>query len=79
VGSEPRRCEICVRGPLGPTMTQPPARRWPRGETLRTHCLIGPFQNHRAPYGVMHQLEPSGLQLLKIRPPPIGDPGRPTR
>jgi hypothetical protein len=39
--------------------------------------LIGSLADQCALYGVIHQLEALGLQLLEIRCPPGSDPGRP--
>ena len=65
-GREPERYEICVRGPIGPTLMQAfpalvAARRGP--DTL----LTGTLPDQSALYGVIHQLEALGLELLGIR------------
>ena len=68
-GSEPRRYEIRVRGPLGPTMMQ----AFPTLSATRSGqdtLLIGSLPDQSAVYGVIHQLEALGLQLLEIRRPP---------
>ena len=74
-GSEPRRYEIRVGGPIGPTMMEAfptlAATRSGRG-TLLTGSLPDPS----AMYGVISQLEALGLQLLEIRRLPTGDPER---
>ena len=65
-GREPRRYEIRVRGPIGPTMMQafPTLAAASRGhDTL----LCGSLPDQSALYGVIHQLEALGLQLLEIR------------
>ena len=65
-GREPRRYEIRVRGPIGPTMMQafPTLAAASRGhDTL----LRGSLPDQSALYGVTHQLEALGLQLLEIR------------
>ena len=64
--SEPRRYEIRVRGPIGPTMMQafPTLAAASRGhDTL----LRGSLPDPSALYGVIHQLEALGLELLEIR------------
>jgi hypothetical protein len=72
-GSEPRRYEIRVGGPIGPTMMEAfptlAATRSGRG-TL----LTGSLPDQSALYGVIHQLEALGLPLLEIRRLPTGDP-----
>jgi hypothetical protein len=74
-GSEPRRYEIRVQGPLGPTMMQafPTLHATRSGQDT---LLIGSLPDQSALYGVTHQLEALGLQLLEIRRLPIGDPER---
>ncbi|HTX12795.1 MAG TPA: hypothetical protein VME22_29530 [Solirubrobacteraceae bacterium] len=65
-GSDPRRYEIRVRGPIGPRIMQAfPALSASRigQDTL----LTGSLPDHSALYGVIHQLEALGLQLLEIR------------
>ncbi len=65
-GREPRRYEIRVRGPIGPTMMQafPTLAAASCGhDTL----LTGSLPDQSALYGVIHQLEALGLQLLEIR------------
>ncbi len=72
-GTEPRRYEIRVRGPIGPTTMQAfptLAARRSGQDTL----LIGSLPDQSALYGVIHQLETLGLQLLEIRRLPTGDP-----
>jgi hypothetical protein len=54
-GREPRRYEIRVRGPIGPTMMQ----AFPRLAASRSGqdtLLTGALQDECAPYGVIHQL-----------------------
>ena len=75
-GHEPRRYDIRVRGPIGQTMMQAfptlvASRRGP--DTL----LSGALPDQCALYGVIHQLEALGLELLEIRGVPTDDPGRP--
>ena len=65
-GSEPRCYEIRVRGPIGPTMMQ----AFPTLAASRTGqdtLLTGSLADQSALYGVIHQLEALGLQLLEIR------------
>ena len=65
-GTERRYHEIRVRGPIGPTMMQAfPALTATRSgnDTL----LTGSLPDQSALYGVIHQLEALGLQLLEIR------------
>ena len=65
--------EIRVRGPIGPTMIQ----AFPTVTVSRTGqdtLLIGSLVDQSALYGVIHQLEAFGLQLLEIRCPPSSDP-----
>ncbi len=65
-GREPRRYEIRVRGPIGPTMMQAfptLAAASRRQDTL----LTGSLPDQSALYGVIHQLEALGLALLEIR------------
>jgi hypothetical protein len=65
--SQPQRhYEILVRGPVGPTLLQAfgaltPHRRGP--DTL----LSGPLPDQSALYGVLHQLEALGMDLLEVR------------
>jgi hypothetical protein len=68
---EPRRYAICVRGAIGPTLMQAfptlsAARRGP--DTL----LTGSLPDQSALYGLIHQLEALGLELLEIRCLPTG-------
>ena len=65
-GRERSRYEIRVRGPIGPTMMQAfPALAASRSgqDTL----LVGSLPDQCALYGVIHQLEALGLELLEIR------------
>lgn len=71
-GREPRRYEIRVRGLIGLTLMQafPTLTGVSAGpDTL----LTGPLPDQSALYGVIHQLEALGLELLGIRclPPRI--------
>ncbi len=65
-GREPRRYEIRVRGPIGPTMIQafPTLAAATRGQDT---LLRGSLPDQSALYGVTHQLEALGLELLEIR------------
>jgi hypothetical protein len=74
-GREPRRYEIRVRGPIGPTMMQAfPTMAASR--SAQDTLLIGSLPDQSALYGVVHQLEALGLQLLEIRRLQTGDPER---
>jgi epsilon-lactone hydrolase len=74
-GSEPRCYELRVRGPIGPTMMQafPTLAASRSGEDT---LLTGSVPDQSALYGLIHQLEALGLQLLEIRRLPTGDPER---
>ena len=73
-GSEPRRYEIRVRGPIGPTMMQAfPTLTASR--SAQDTLLTGSLPDQSALYGVIHQLEALGLQLLEIRRPERGGAG----
>ena len=64
-GCEPRCYEIRVRGPLGPTIMQ----AFPTLTATRSGhdtVLTGSIPDQSALYGVIHQLEALGLQLLEI-------------
>jgi len=65
-GREPRRYEIRVRGPIGPTLMQafPTLSAASRGQNT---LLTGSLPDQSALYGVIHQLEALGLELLGIR------------
>jgi hypothetical protein len=73
-GHGPRRYEIRVRGPIGPTMMQafPTLAASRSGQDT---LLSGALPDQCALYGVIHQLEALGLQLLEIRGLPPNDPG----
>jgi hypothetical protein len=71
-GREPRRYEIRVRGLIGLTQMQ----AFPTLAAANTGpdtLLTGPLPDQSALYGVIHQLEALGLELLEIRclPPSI--------
>jgi hypothetical protein len=73
-GHGPRRYEIRVRGPVGPTIMQ----AFPT--LTATRCgqdtlLTGSICDQSALYGVIHQLEALGLQLLEINRLTCGPPG----
>jgi hypothetical protein len=73
---EPQRYEIHVRGPIGPTIMQafPTLAASRSGQDT---LLSGSLPDQSALYGVIHQLEALGLQLLAIRPLPATDSTRP--
>jgi hypothetical protein len=73
-----RPCALLVRGPVGPTVLQafPTLTGHRRGpDTL----LSGSFRDQSELYGVIHQLEVLGLELLELRglqsEPSESDPG----
>jgi hypothetical protein len=73
-GCDPQRYEIRVRGPIGPTIMQ----AFPTLTAARTGqdtLLTGSLADQSALYGVIHQLEALGLQLLEIRCPRSGGAG----
>jgi hypothetical protein len=63
---EPRRYEIRVRGPIGTTMMQafPTLAASRSGQDT---LLTGSLPDQAALYGVIHELEALGLQLLEIQ------------
>ena len=69
-----RRYEIHVRGPIGPTIMQafPTLTASRSGQDT---LLVGPLPDQCALYGVIHQLEALGVQLLEIRRLPSSEPG----
>lgn len=71
-GNGPPRYGIRVRGPIGPTMMQafPTLTATRSGQDT---VLTGPLPDQSALYGVIHELEALGLQLIEIHPLPIGD------
>jgi hypothetical protein len=74
-GSEPLRYEIRVRGSIGPTIMQAfPTLTASRSgqDTLLTGSLL----DQSALYGVIHELEALGLQLLEMRRLPTDEPER---
>ena len=72
-GSEPRCYELRVRGPIGPTMMEafPTLAASRSGEDT---LLTGSLPDQSALYGLIHQLEALGLQLLEIRCLLTGEP-----
>jgi hypothetical protein len=73
-GCGPPRYEIRVRGPIGPTIMQafPTLTATPSGQDT---LLAGSLPDQSALYGVIHQLEALGQQLLEIRCPRSGGAG----
>ena len=62
----PQRYEIRVRGPIGPTIMQAfPALTASRSG--RDTLLTGLIPDQSALYGVIHELEALGLQLLDVQ------------
>jgi monoterpene epsilon-lactone hydrolase len=63
---QPRCYEIRVRRPIGPTMLAafPEFTASKRGEDT---VLCGSLHDQSALYGVLHQLEALGLELLEVR------------
>jgi hypothetical protein len=72
-GCESRGYEIRVRGPIGPTILQafPTLTATRSGQDT---LLTGSISDQSALYGVIHQLEALGLQLLEIRRQKCGGP-----
>jgi hypothetical protein len=70
-GREPRRYEIRIRGQIGPTLMQafPTLAAARRGQDT---LLTGSLPDQSALYGVIHQLEALGLELLEIGCLPTG-------
>lgn len=71
---EPQRYEIRVRGPIGPTIMQafPTLALSRSGQDT---VLTGSLADQCALYGVIHELEALGLELLEIRSLPAGAAG----
>jgi epsilon-lactone hydrolase len=72
-GRESRCYEIRVRGPVGPTIMQAFATL-AESRSGQDTLLVGSLPDQSALYGVIHQLEALGLQLLEIRRLPTSDP-----
>ena len=70
----PQRYEIRVRGPIGPTIMQAFATLTATRSGHDT-LLTGSLPDQSALYGVIHELEALGLQLLEIRCPRSGGAG----
>jgi hypothetical protein len=73
-GCEPPWYELLVRGPIGPAVMQAfPTLKASRSghDTL----LTGSIPDQSALYGVIHQLEALGLQLLEINRRKCGSAG----
>jgi hypothetical protein len=78
-GHDPgRRYEIHVRGSIGPTMMQvfPTLAACRSGQDT---VLSGSLPDQSALYGVIHELEALGLELLEVRSLPVGYAGRGAR
>ena len=73
-GTERRLYQIRVRGSMGPTVMQafPSLTATQDGQDT---LLTGLLPDQSALYGVIHQLEALGLQLLEIRRPDCGGAG----
>jgi hypothetical protein len=66
-GSEPhQRFEIRVRGHLGPTLLEAFPELTAHSQLADT-VLSGTLSDHAALYGVLHQVEALGLELLEVR------------
>jgi hypothetical protein len=63
---QPRYYEIRVRGPIGPTMLAAFPELTARKRREDT-VLCGSLHDQSALYGVLHQLEALGLELLEVR------------
>jgi hypothetical protein len=63
---EPRCYEIRVRGSIGPTLMQAFPTLAPASRAQDT-LLTGSLPDQSALYGLIHQLEALGLELLEIR------------
>lgn len=71
-GREQRRYEIRVRGPIGTTIMQafPTLTATRSGQDT---LLTGSLRDQPALFGVIHEIEALGLELLELRHLPIGD------
>jgi hypothetical protein len=67
-GREQQHYEIRVQGPIGPTIMHafPTLNASPSGQDM---LLTGSLPDQSALYGVSHELEALGLELLEIRRP----------
>ena len=72
-GGSERHYEIRIGGPIGRTMMEafPTLAATRSGQDT---LLTGSLPDQSALYGVIHELEALGLQLLEIRRLPTGDP-----
>jgi hypothetical protein len=75
-GQHPEGYEIRVRGALGPTVRHafPDLRVYRHGEDT---LLSGSLPDQSALYGVIHQLEALGVELLDIHRHPVCTAPRP--
>jgi hypothetical protein len=64
----PGRYEIRVRGPIGPTILEAFPTLSVR-QAGRDTLLSGQLRDQSALYGVIHQLEALGLELLAVKSP----------
>src|ERR1700749_4592458 len=72
-GREPQGYEIRVPGPIGPTIMQAFVTL-AESRSGQDALLVGSLPDQSALYGLIHQLEALGLQLLEIRRLPTSDP-----
>jgi hypothetical protein len=63
-----------IRGPIGPTIIRA-FRTLAVSRSAHDTLLVGALPDQSARYGVIHQLEAVGLQLLEIRRPNRGGAG----
>jgi hypothetical protein len=77
-GREQQRYEIRVRGSIGPTIMQafPTLTASPSAQDT---LLTGSLPDQSALYGVIHQLETLGLQLVEVRRLPTGEREEPAQ
>ena len=75
---DPPRHEIRIRGPISAT-TMDVFPTLAASRSGQDTLLIGSPPDQCPLYGVIHQLEALGLQLIEVRRPPSSDPRRPAR